>query len=85
MCKQRTIGGLAISAKVLRNSSGDCHGNPDNAVLVDSDPGDVEPRQAALGTLQRPALATATESEPVHRPHPILDGVHIAEEVLLLM
>jgi hypothetical protein len=43
MAEYRAVGALAVSVKVLRGDGRDGHGHPDEAVVVDSDPDDVEP------------------------------------------
>ena len=83
--KHGAVGALAVAVKVLCDDGGDGHGDADEAVVVDADPVDVEPRQTAGGSPPRAALGTAAGGEPVQGPHPLLDGVHVAEEVLLLV
>jgi len=85
MAKDGTIGALTIPIKVLRDDGRDGHGDTDEAVMVDADPVDVEPRQAALGGAPGPAFAAAAFLEPVKGPHPGLDGVEVAEEFFLLV
>jgi hypothetical protein len=43
MRKYRGIGGLAVMTPILGKHSSNRHGDPDEAVLIDSGPNDVEP------------------------------------------
>lgn len=81
--KYRTVGALAVLFKILRDDGGNGHGDADKAVVVDADPVNVEPGQAALGGAPRAALAAAASGEPVEGHDPGLDGAHLAEKVLL--
>ena len=83
--KDGAVGALAVSLKVLGHNGRDGHGNSDEAVVVDADPDDVEPRQAALGRAPGAPVAAAALCEPVEGPNPGLHGAHLAEEVLLRM
>lgn len=83
--KHRTVGALAVASKVLSHDGRDGHGDTDEAVVVDADPDDIEPREAALGRAPGATLAAAAGAEPIDGPDPGLDGPHVAEEVLLLV
>lgn len=79
------VGALAVTAKVLRNDSSDGHGDADKAVLVDADPDDVEPSQAAGRHAPGSTLAATAFLKPVDGSHPLLDAPEIAEVVLLVV
>lgn len=79
------VGALAVSVKVLGCDGRDGHGNADEAVVVDADPDDVEPGQAALGGSPRPSRAAAALGQPAQGPDPRLDRVHKAEIFLLFV
>lgn len=81
--KGRVVGALAVDAGGLGRHADDARGDACEAVLVDGDPADVEPRQAALRRAPGPALATAAAREALDGPGPGLDGRHGAEELLL--
>lgn len=85
MAKYGTVRTLTVPVEILRSNSRDSHGDPDKAVLVDADPVNVEPRQAALGGPPGTSLAAAARLEPVEGPHPALDRLHEAEVLLLLV
>lgn len=85
MCKHRAVGAFAVPIKIVCDDSSDGHGHANEAVVVDPDPVDVEPRQATYGSPPRAALTTAAPGKPVQGPHPLLDGIHVAEKLLLLV
>lgn len=78
-----TVGAFAVLFKVLGDDGGNGHGDADKAVLVDTNPVDVEPGEAACGGAPDTALLTATGGKPVDGHDPGLDGVQFAEELLL--
>lgn len=86
MPKHGRITTLAIPSMILRHHRRDCHSHSHKAVMINPNPDDVKPRQPAPrrppGTLPVPATALG---HPVHRPHPILDGLHLAKVLLLQM
>ena len=69
---------------VLAQHGRNRHGHAHKAVVVHPDPDDIEPRQPAP---RRPPgalpVSTTALGEPVNRPHPVLDGLHLAEVLLL--
>jgi hypothetical protein len=79
------IGALAIALKVLCHDGGDGHGDPDEAILVDADPNNVEPGQAAFWSPPRAPLAATALGKPTDGQDPLLDRIHVSEEVLLVM
>lgn len=83
MSKNRRVGALAVAAIVLSENGGNGHGNADEAVLVDADPDDVEPGEAALGSAPGAPLSTAALGEPVDGQDPALDGAQVSKEFLL--
>jgi hypothetical protein len=85
MTKDWTIRAFTIPAKILSQDCGNGHGNPDEAVLIDAYPDNVEPRQSALGSPPRSSLSAAHLAEPIQRHYPWLDGLHEAEIFLLLV
>lgn len=85
MRKERTVGTLAIPVEVLSGYRRDRHGDTDKAVVVNTDPNNIEPSQAAPGSPPGASLTAATLCEPVERPDPTLDRMHIPEVFLLLV
>lgn len=73
MSKDGAVRALAISVKVLCYNSDDGHGDTYEAVLVDTNPNYVEPRQSRFRRSPATALATATLSKPVHGYNPRLN------------
>lgn len=63
--KNGRVGALAVAAIVLSENGGNGHGNTDEAVLVDADPDDVEPGEAALWSAPGTSVPTAALGEPV--------------------
>lgn len=84
MPKHGRITTLAVLSMILGQYRRDSHGHSHEAVVVNPDPDNVEPRQPAPRrpprTLPVPAAALG---HPVHRPHPVLDGLHLAKVLLL--
>ena len=85
MRKDGTVGALAVPLKVLRRDGGEGHGDPDEAVVVDAYPYDVEPRQAALWRPPRAPLAAAALRKPVQWPYPAPHRFHEAKIFLLFV
>lgn len=85
MAKDGRVGTFAVPVKVLGDDSRDGHGHADEAVVVNTDPVNVEPSETAFGSTPRSALATTALCEPVYRHDPRFDRVHFAEEFLLRM
>lgn len=81
--KDRAVGAFAVLFKVLGNDSRNGHGDTDKAVVVDTNPVNIEPGQAALRRAPWPALAAAALGEPADGHDPGFDGTHLAEELLL--
>lgn len=77
------VGALAIAVVFVRHNGGDGHGNTNEAVVVDSDPDDVEPGETADGRAPWPPVASAALLEPVERPYPFFDGMQFPEELFL--
>ncbi|KAK5633832.1 hypothetical protein RRF57_009546 [Xylaria bambusicola] len=76
---------LTISAKILRYNCSDSHGDAYEAVLVYTDPDDVEPGKPRFWCPPTATITTTAFSEPVHGYKPRLDRVQLAEELLLLV
>ena len=85
MSKHGRIAALAVPVKVLRSDGADSHCDSDEAIVVYPDPDDIEPRQTALRRAPGAPLAAAASREPVQRPHPRLDGLHVTEIFLLVV
>ena len=85
MRKERAVGTLAVPVKILGDHGRDRPGNADEAVVVDADPNNVEPRQAAPWCPPGTSLATAALGEPVDGPYPGPDRVQVSEILLLLV
>lgn len=74
MRKERTQGALAIDFVVLCHNSNNRHGDTYEAVMIDTNPYDIEPRQAAVGCPPRALVSSTAFGEPVHWSHPGLYG-----------
>lgn len=85
MPKDRTVGALAVSVMVLRYDGRYGHRNANKAVVVDTDPQDVEPGQTAFWHPPYPSLSTTALGKPVDRHDPRLDGMQLPEENFLAM
>ena len=85
MRKKGAVGALAVALKVLCDDGRHRHGDADEAVVIDADPDNVEPRQAVARGPPGATLAAAALSEPADGPNPGLDGCHFAEVVLLIV
>lgn len=85
MREKRTHGALAVHLEMLRHNGNNSHDHSYEAVMVDSDPDDVEPGQAALGGPPRVLVSSTAFREPIQWPHPRHKGVQLPEEVLLVM
>jgi hypothetical protein len=89
VAEDRTVGALAILPKVLRDHRRDCRSYSNEAVLVNTDPYDIEPCQTTFrnppGSFHLPIPPTATPLEPGKRPEPVSDRPHLAEILLLLV
>lgn len=83
--KDGAVGAFAVLFKVLGDDGGNGHGDTDKAVLVDTNPVDVEPGEAALGRAPGTALTAAAGGKPVDWQDPGLDGAHLTEELFLRM
>ncbi|KFY95232.1 hypothetical protein V500_02884 [Pseudogymnoascus sp. VKM F-4518 (FW-2643)] len=83
MRKPRHIAPLAIHVKILRHHRRDRHRDSHKAVLVDTRPYDIKPRQPTPRRPPDAPLPTTALGEPVNGQHPRLDGVHGAEIVFL--
>lgn len=70
----RAVGAFAVAVIVLGYDGGNGHGHADKAVVVDADPDDVEPGEAALRRPPAAPISSTTFLEPIYRPDPILDG-----------
>lgn len=84
MPKHRRVATFAIPSMILAQHGRNRHSHSHEAVMVNANPDNVKPRQPAPrrppGTLPVP---TAALGHPVDRPHPILDGLHLAKVLLL--
>lgn len=85
MRKPRHIARLAIHVKILRYHRCDRHCDSHKAVLVNTRPHHIKPRQPAPRRPPDAPLSATALGEPVDRQHPRLDGVHSSEEVFLGM
>lgn len=73
MGKNGVVGTLTVSPVVLSNNRGNSHGDSNEAIMIDTNPDDVEPCEATLGGTPRSTLATAGACEPVNGPDPWFD------------
>lgn len=85
MCKDWTVGAFAVTVKVLSHDGGDGHGNSDEAVVVNADPNDVEPCEAALGGPPGSTLAATALVHPSDGPHPRFHRLHVPKILLLIV
>lgn len=81
--KNGRVGALAVAAIVLSENGGNGHSNTNKAVLIDADPDNVEPGEAALWSAPGASLSTAALGEPVNRQDPALDRAQVSKEFLL--
>lgn len=68
--KYGRVRGCTISPKILCNYCGNCHSNPNEAVLVNPRPDDIEPRQTTSRCSPAASLSTTAFLKPVHWPDP---------------
>lgn len=73
MSEIRAVGAFAIAIVVFGYNGCDSHGHTDKAVVVDSDPDDVEPGEAALRRPPAAPISSAAFLEPIYRQDPFLD------------
>lgn len=85
VAKDGAVGAFTVAVKLLRQDSRDGHGDANEAVVVDADPDDVEPSQAALGRPPRTALTATALGEPINGQDPGFDGSHFAKVGLLVV
>jgi hypothetical protein len=85
MSKDGAVRALAISVKMLRHNGDDGHGNTYEAVLVDTNPNYVEPRQPRFRRSPTTTIPTAALGKPVQGYNPRLYRLQLAKELLLLM
>lgn len=83
MRKPRHIAPLAIHIKILRHHRRDRHRDSHKAILVNTRPHHIKPRQPAPRRPPDAPLPATALGEPVDGQHPRLDGVHGAEVVFL--
>lgn len=83
MCEVRAVGAFAVAIVLVTNNGSDGHGNTYKAVVVNSDPNDIEPGETADGRAPWAPVAATTLLEPVERPYPFLDGLQFSEELFL--
>ena len=83
MTKDWAVGAFTIPVKVLRDDGRNGHGDANKAVVVDSDPVNVEPCKTALGSPPGTSLLAAARREPVDGPYPGLNGAHLTKKCLL--
>lgn len=76
---------FTVTLVVLSHNRNDRHGDPYEAVVVDADPDDVEPGEAALGCSPRAPVSSTYVLEPAHWQDPRLNGSHLPEKLLLLV
>lgn len=74
MREERTHGAFAVEFVVLCHNSDNRHGNSYEAIVVDADPDDVEPGQAAFGCPPRASISSTAFGEPVNWCDPGLNG-----------
>lgn len=83
MTKNWTVRTFAIPFKVLRYNCGYRHGNTNETVVVDTNPNNIKPSQAALRCSPNATLATTAFGEPINRQDPWLDRPQFAKEFFL--
>lgn len=72
MRKYRRIRRFTVLVKILSNHSRNSHRDPNEAVLVNTSPNDIEPSQSAPRCSPRSSLSSTTSREPVDRQDPFL-------------
>lgn len=85
MCEIRAIGTFTVAVKILSDNSRDGYGHAYEAVVVDADPYDVKPGQAAFGRSPWASIASTALLEPRDRPDPWFYGLQLPEELFLLV
>lgn len=85
MTENRAVGAFAVSVKVLCDDSGNGHGDADEAVMVNTDPNDVEPSETTPGRAPGPAFTAAALFEQGDREDPLFDAAQIAEVIFLVV
>lgn len=85
MGKDGVVRGFAVAVVVLSHHGGYSHGHSDKAVVIYTNPDNVEPCQPALWRPPSTTIASAAFGKPGDGPHPWLDGRHVTKVVLLLV
>lgn len=83
--KIRAIGAFAITFKVLGYDGDDGHRHPNKTVVVNSNPDDVKPGQAALGRPPWAPISSTARLEPIQGHDPGCYWLQLSEELLLFM
>lgn len=83
--KHRAIGALAVSVKILQDNCRYGHGHANKAIVIDSNPDDIEPSQAALGYPPNTSLPATALGKPINWQNPLLDRAQLSKEDLLAM
>ena len=85
MAEDGIVRALTVPLEILRDNGGDGHEHPNETVMVDADPVDVEPGQTALRGAPRTPFTAAALPKPIQGPDPGLDGLHEAEVLFLFV
>ena len=70
MCEHWAIGGFAVTFKILSYYRCDCHGHPDEAILIDANPDDIKPGEPTSWRPPRPPIPATALFHPGQRPYP---------------